>query len=78
MLLQQNETVTLEAFALTYKDFMSRMVQICTNATGDIPASFTLNYTYVELLALKEDFNANRTKKKCGCRTISVQNHFIG
>jgi hypothetical protein len=72
MLLQQNDPSTIEALSLTYKEFVFRVVQICTNTTGDIPAFFILNYTYVELITLKEDYKANGTKKKCACRTIFV------
>lgn len=75
MLLQQNDTSTIEALSLTYKEFMSQLVQACTKTTRDIPAFFTLNYTHVELLALREEYKANVTKKKCACRTIFVQSH---
>ena len=70
MILQQNDTSTIEALSPAYKEFMSQLVHICTNSARDIPAFFTLNYTYVELIALKEEYKARGVKKKCSCRTL--------
>jgi len=64
MILQQNDTLTIEALSTAYKKFMSKLVHVCTNATRDIPAFFTLNYTHVELMALKEEYKARGMKKK--------------
>lgn len=77
MLLQQDDASTIEALSLTYKEFMAQLVHICTNSKRDIPAFFTLNYTYVELMALKEEYKARGVKKKCSCRTLFVQSYFI-
>ena len=64
MILQQNDTSTIEALSPAYKKFMSQLVHVCTNVTRDIPAFFTLNYTHVELMALKEEYKARGVKKK--------------
>jgi len=74
--LQQNDTSTIEALSPAYKKFMSQLVHVCTNSTRDIPAFFTLNYTHVELMALKEEYKARGVKKKCSCRTLFVQSYF--
>jgi hypothetical protein len=48
MLLQEDDASQIEALSLTYKEFMTQLVQVCTNGTRDIPAFFTLNYTHIE------------------------------
>jgi hypothetical protein len=68
MIMQQNETLTIEALSTAYKKFMSRLVDVCTNVTRDIPAFFTLNYTHVELMALKEEYKARGVNKKVPAR----------
>jgi hypothetical protein len=75
MLLQQNDASQIEALSLTYKEFMTQLVHVSTNPTRDIPAFFTLNYTYIELMALKEEYKARGVKKKCSCRTLFVQSY---
>lgn len=42
MILQQNDTSTIESLSPAYKEFMSQLVHICTNSARDIPAFFTL------------------------------------
>lgn len=64
MILQQNDTSTIETLSPAYKEFMSQLVHVCANVTRDIPAFFTLNYTHVELIALKEEYKARGVKKK--------------
>jgi hypothetical protein len=76
MILQQNDTSTIETLSPAYKEFMFQLVHICTNSTRDIPAFFTLNYTHVELMELKEEYKARGVKKKCSCRTLFVQSYF--
>jgi len=63
MLLQKNEASEFEILSLTYKEFMHQLVHICTKATGNIPAFFILNYTHLELIALKEEYKGNGLKK---------------
>lgn len=73
ILLQEDDASQIEALSLTYKEFMTQLVQVCTNGTRDIPAFFTLNYTHIELMVLKEGYKARGVKKKCACRILFVQ-----
>jgi hypothetical protein len=58
MLLQKNEASEIENLSLTYKEFMQKLVHVCTTPTGHVPAFFILNYTRLELIALKKEYKA--------------------
>jgi len=58
MLSQKNEGLEFDTLSPTYKEFMQKLVHICTNSTGNVPAFFILNYTRLELIALKKEYKA--------------------
>jgi hypothetical protein len=58
MLLQKNEASEIENLSLTYKEFMQKLVHVCTTPTSHAPAFFILNYTRLELIALKKEYKA--------------------
>ena len=58
MLFQKSEVYEFDTLSSNYKEFMQQLVQICTEPAGNVPAFFTLNYTRLELIALKDQYKA--------------------
>lgn len=63
MLSQKDEASEIENLSLTYKEFMKKLVHVCTNSTGNVPAFFILNYTRLELITLEKEFKINGINK---------------